>query len=82
MQFPENKKAKSLSIEQQARKITEEANEVFLAAIDGESDERILEECFDVIQAVEGILRRYDRETINRVHDAVRDKCRARGDYD
>lgn len=79
--FPKNKKAAESTIFQQVEKVVEETNEV-LEAVGEMDDWNILCETYDCINACEGILRKYPKELRQKAHDAVRDKCRKRGDYE
>ena len=79
--FPANKKAREATLEQQARKVCEEADEVLMAVERAEGIDHLLEECFDVIHAVEGILRRYSMRRVFVAHARVLVKCMIRGDY-
>ena len=79
--FAPNTKAAHVTLEQQALKVVEEALEVLDAVDGGEEPKRIREECFDVIQAVEGVLRRYEDEECYLSRAQVKLKCMRRGDY-
>jgi hypothetical protein len=79
--FPKNKKAAESTIFQQAEKVVEEANEVKEAVCEMD-DWNILTETYDCINSCEGILRKYPKELRQKAHDAVRSKCKNRGDYE
>lgn len=79
--FPENTRAVPLSMLEQAMAVEEEARELLLAIVNGEPRERVLEECWDVVQAAEGVLRKFPAQEAAAARDFVEDKCRRRGDY-
>ena len=79
--FPENKKAENASVLDQALKVREEANEVFSAALNHESEARILEEAMDNLQALEGLFRKFSRSKVLAAKARVVVKCARRGDY-
>ena len=78
--FPENLKAKELRQGLQLEKIEEELQEAW-DAWDAETDERAIEELWDVIQACEGMLRKYPAEKVWAGRSLVISKCENRGDY-
>lgn len=81
--FPANKKAENVCLSNQAYKVGEEARELIDATNSPYLDEmHIIEEAWDVIQAAEGVLRKYPDTLLESMHKAVIEKCRARGDYD
>lgn len=80
--FPENRKAKANTVEQQAEKVLEEARECFDAVFDMESDERIIEECLDTVNACEGLLRKFPLWKVLVYVARVKIKCLMRGDYE
>ena len=65
----------------QAAKVLEEAHEVANAVNCGEPREALLIECWDVIQAVEGILRFYSDAEVADAWSKTVQKCVDRGDY-
>jgi hypothetical protein len=79
--FPANGKAKEATLEQQARKVCEEAGEVLFAVRRAEGVDHLLEETLDTIHACEGILRRYPMRRVLVAHARVLVKCMLRGDY-
>lgn len=70
------------SMKHQAEKVLEEAYEVIKAVEDGEGELRILEECADVIQAVEGLQRFFCSSKVRHSFVKCAIKCRNRGDYE
>lgn len=81
MNFPENTRAVPQSLLEQAMAVEDEARELLAAIIAGEPRERILEECWDVVQAAEGVLRKFPVQEAAAARDFVEDKCRRRGNY-
>lgn len=79
--FPANGKAGKATLEQQARKVCEEAGEVLFAVKRAEGVDRMLEETWDTIHACEGILRRYPITRVMKARAKVSIKCLLRGDY-
>lgn len=79
--FPSNKRAESASLCDQIIKLHEETNEVSRAFLDDESDARIIEETWDVIQAAEGVLRKFPIHKVVFGFFLVLFKSRRRGDY-
>ena len=79
--FPENKRAARASFGDQLNKLSEELTEVCDAFIDGEPDSRVIEELWDVIQAAEGMLRKFAYSAVLKGLVFVRKKSRERGDY-
>lgn len=79
--FEPNARAGAADMETQAAKVVEEAGEVAAAIADGEPAARILEECWDVIQAVEGLMRRFALLQVWGAWRFVTAKSRERGDY-
>lgn len=79
--FTANRRASEATVEEQAAKIMEEAEEVSKALHDGESPFIILEEVMDVIVAAEGMLRKFDRSVVFHAYHAELDKGVRRGDW-
>lgn len=79
--FPENLRAAPLSMNVQAKKIIEEAKEVYQAIECGENNGRIIEETLDTIHACEGLLRHFQAEEIKAGVEFVYKKNKSRGDY-
>lgn len=77
--FPPNKRAELQSTFGQLLKIAEEKEEVF-SAFSFEPTANLLEECWDLIYAVEGLLRKYDDEEVMRAYERVIQKAFERGD--
>ncbi len=73
--------ADSASVEAQAQKVVEEALELAEAAHKGEGSERVMEECWDVVQACETLLRAYGSKRRFKSRNGVIDKNRERGYY-
>ena len=78
--FPENLKAKENTYSNQLSKIEEECEEVAEAWVD-DGDGRVIEELWDLIQAAEGMLRKYPAEKVWAGRSLVISKCEDRGDY-
>lgn len=70
-------------LSEQVHVIAEEAGEC-ATALRKEGPERLAYECWDVIQAAEGVLRRLENDGVNieHVRREVEANCRARGYYD
>ena len=79
--FPENQRAKSFTLGNQLEYVKDEAKEADDAWYYEESDERVIEELWDVIQTVEGALRKFAYGHVVNGWYAVREKCEKRGDY-
>lgn len=91
--FPPNLQAQRNDTRRQALRAFDELLEAMAAINDEEDgyivgccDERALRahvcrECWDVIQAVEGVLRQYADPTVKTAYMNVLERCRARGDY-
>ena len=79
--FPSNKRAEAETIGAQLRKLSEETAEANAAFNDGESPARIIEETWDVIQAAEGVLRKFGPLAVMKGFAMVVLKGCARGDY-
>ena len=79
--FPSNKRAECASLCDQIIKLHEETNEVSRAFLDDESDARIIEETWDVIQTAEGILRKFPTWMVAIGFARVKLKSWHRGDY-
>lgn len=80
--FEENKRAARASFGDQLNKLSEELTEVYDAFIDGEPDSRLIEELWDVIQAAEGCLRKFDENAVSKGLTFVHAKSFERGDYE
>ena len=78
--FPENLRAASETVESQALKVCEEAQEAARAAV-CEGSGRIIEETWDCVHACEGLLRKFPLADVARGRAAVEEKGRRRGDY-
>lgn len=82
--FPNNAQAERNTVGDQIVKLDEELNEVAYAwacECDSSSD-RVLEELWDLIQAAEGVLNKFDEADVIRAYCAVLEKCEKRGDYE
>lgn len=77
--FPPNRRAEKATKKLQALKVNEEACEVMEAMSD--TDERIIEEAWDVIHACEGLLRKFPRWKVRLGRARVEVKNGLRGDY-
>lgn len=77
--FPQNARAERATKRLQALKVNEEACEVMEAMSD--TDERIIEETWDVIHACEGLLRKFPRWKVRLGRARVEVKNGLRGDY-
>lgn len=84
--FPQNNKAYCNTRKEQAAKVLEEANEIIKALEEignqNSIDAHVVEECFDVIQAVEGVLRKYPKHFVELIKTKTIIKCYRRGDYE
>lgn len=87
--FPPNISAEGCTIGEQCRKIHEEAGEVLegLGMLEGGSKSDAFEiaflmEVIDVMQACEGVLRKFSPGLTHRAFLEVLKKCERRGDYD
>lgn len=78
--FPENKQAAELDAASQLDKVLEEADELADALIEQDAD-HACREAWDVIQAAEGVLRKFPEEAVRLAHAAVMLRCSRRGDY-
>lgn len=78
--FPPNKQAAGLDAASQLDKVLEEADELADALHDGDAD-HACREAWDVVQAVEGILRRCSDAIVERARADVMLRCSKRGDY-
>ncbi len=79
--FPAHRDAGRRMEAAQVDKVYEEAVELMTAFDDGESEERIREECLDVVHACETLLRSWPAEEVARSRDGVVEKNRKRGYY-
>lgn len=79
--FPDNNRAAKNTDLQQAQKVLEEATELRDAMRQGESSQRVLEEAFDTLHALEGILSRFTDAELSAAIIRVRGKNTMRGDY-
>ena len=79
--FPSNRRAEDLDLEGQLLKISEECREVLDAYLNNEGRARIIEELWDLIQAVEGALRKFLLSEVIRGFARVKLKSAHRGDY-
>lgn len=80
--FPENQRAAAQTLGAQLGKLAEETAEAVAAFNDGESPARIIEETWDVIQAAEGVLRKFGVPAVMMGYVFVQAKSIERGDYD
>lgn len=81
--FPACIQAEQETIENQVRKVEEEADELWNEiARCPRDDARILEETWDVIHACEGVLRKYAIHDVYNAMKAVEAKNQERGYYD
>ena len=78
--FPANKQAAEKDSISQLDKVLEEADELADALHEGDA-EHACREAWDVIQAVEGILRRCPGHVVERARADVMLRCSRRGDY-
>lgn len=78
--FPPSKQAAGLDAASQLDKVLEEADELADALHEGDA-EHACREAWDVIQAVEGILRRFPDHVVERARADVMLRCSRRGDY-
>ena len=78
--FPANKQAEAAQPLDQYGKIIEEADELADALIEQDAD-HACREAWDVIQAAEGVLRKFPEEAVRLAHAAVMLRCSRRGDY-
>lgn len=82
--FPSNAQAERNTVGDQILKLDEELNEVAKAwACEcGSSNDRLIEELWDLIQVAEGVLRKFDESDVVRCYGLVLEKCAKRGDYE
>lgn len=84
--FPPNKKAYNATRIEQAEKASEEVQEIIDALQEYGNqnlvDAHVIEECFDAIQAIEGVLRKYPEWLVKVVKTKTMLKCYSRGDYE
>lgn len=78
--FPDNMRAASETVEGQALKVCEEAQETARAAV-CEGPARIIEEAWDTVHACEGLLRKFPLKDVANGRLMVEEKGRRRGDY-
>lgn len=78
--FPANRQAEKTVPLDQYGKIIEEADELADALVEQDA-EHACREAWDVIQAAEGILRKFPEEAVRIAHAAVMLRCSRRGDY-
>lgn len=81
--FPQNRKAKQATLAEQVSKVIEEFGEVIDAVMKG-NRVGAAEECFDLIQATEGLLDKImpDESERSLTRMLTEGKCYSRGDYD
>lgn len=79
--FPANRRAALASLDEQLAYMGGEVSEAVQAHLEGEGDDRIIEETLDAMQCGEGVLRKFPRRKVIAGLVRVRRKCRARGDY-
>ena len=80
--FPSNNRAEAETLGAQLGKLAEETAEAVAAYNDGECPARIIEEVWDVIQAAEGVLRKFGPPAVTMGLAFVKAKSIERGDYD
>lgn len=78
--FPRNVQAMECTLYEQMDKVCEEVAELDEATRSGDTA-HVCREAWDVIQAVEGILRKMPEETVRRARADVMLRCSRRGDY-
>lgn len=78
--FPRNVQAMECTLYEQMDKVCEEVAELDEATRSGDTA-HVCREAWDVVQAVEGILRKMPEETVRLAHAAVMLRCSRRGDY-
>lgn len=76
--FPPNNMASDSGLACQAEKVMEEAAEAKSAVLAGLGESDIAHEAWDVIQAVEGVLREMPLEAVAKAHRDVVMRCMAR----
>lgn len=79
--FEANKQATKNNLDMQLAKVREELIELSAARYSGDKN-AMCREAWDVIQATEGILRKFDILTVVRAKNDVIERCFTRGDYD
>ena len=79
--FPPNERAERTTLLGQIKYVKAEAHEMLQALLDGEGDDRVIEECWDTIQASEGVLRKFPLFKVLRGWALVKVKSLKRGDY-
>ena len=80
--FPANRRAAKTTILEQIRYVEAEAQEMLQAFVEGEGDDRVIEECWDTIQSAEGVLRKFPRLKVVVGWARVKLKSLHRGDYE
>lgn len=80
--FPSNLRARKTTLADQADYIIDEAYEAYDALFFNEGDDRIIEETWDVIQAAEGLLRKFPLWKVIVGLARVKIKSLKRGDYE
>lgn len=78
--FPPNSQAAECTLYEQMDKVCEEVAELDEATRSGDAA-HVCREAWDVIQAVEGILRRFPEAVVERARADVVLRCSRRGDY-
>lgn len=80
--FPPNLRAEATDLRGQIAYVMDEADETFRAYATAEGDMRVIEEAWDVIQAAEGVLRKFPLHKVELGLGYVKLKSLKRGDYE
>lgn len=80
-QFKSNKRAAEATISDQIAKLEEEVKEVYEEfENDPFGSDALLVETWDVIYTAEGILRKFDKDQVQKARTVVVEKAKRRGD--
>jgi hypothetical protein len=82
-QFPKNYQAVNNSLYEQINKVREETTELReeIVGICNVNPQAVCREAWDVIQAAEGVLRKFPDVIVENAYDSVEMRCEVRGDY-
>ena len=80
--FPPNRRARQTALLDQLHYAKAEAEEAIEAEERGEGADRVIEETWDVIQAAEGVLRKFTLVQVVKGFARVKLKSLHRGDYE
>ena len=80
--FPPNLQAAASLDFRQIKKVQECAKKLEDAYSEDDTPRWMVEQAWDLIQAAEGVLRKYSDEEVLRGYCAVMQKCQKRGDFE